>query len=154
MKRRAALLVACIIIVCGAVGLWRLSAVDRRTDGAVEEQAVQTQQVGEMPEAAKAAGNKATDAGERGREEPGAAMGSQQLSLGEEKLRPNGDVLAEHALSLRKQEKKGFEVGTGVTVKNRAVQVQLDENSGKMIEVSRKRDISNSDYQVMLKQKF
>lgn len=83
-------------------------------------------------------------------------------SSGEQHLSPDKAVstddtpvdLSEHNMSIKKEEKKGYEVMPGVNVKSGVVHVQLDQENNKSIEIERNPANSNNDYQVLLKKKF
>lgn len=62
--------------------------------------------------------------------------------------------LSNHSMSIKREEKKSFEIMPGVKVKSGAVHVQLDEENNKSLEIERHPRTSNSDYQVMIKKKF
>ena len=62
--------------------------------------------------------------------------------------------LSNHTMSIKREEKKGFEIMPGVNVKSGVVHVQLDEKNDRSIEIEKDPDNSNSDYQVMMKKKF
>jgi len=62
--------------------------------------------------------------------------------------------LSNHTMSIKREEKKGFEIMPGVNVKSGVVHVQLDEKKDRSIEIEKDPDNSNSDYQVMMKKKF
>ncbi|MPN33268.1 hypothetical protein SDC9_180753 [bioreactor metagenome] len=62
--------------------------------------------------------------------------------------------LSNHTISIKREEKKGFEIMPGVNVKSGVVHVQLDEKNERSIEIEKDPDNSNTDYQVMMKKKF
>lgn len=62
--------------------------------------------------------------------------------------------LSEHTMSIKREEKKGYQIMPGVNVKSGVVHVQLDQNSEKSVEIEKNPDNSNSDYQVLMKKKF
>ncbi|QJW47888.1 hypothetical protein HA075_20355 [bacterium BFN5] len=62
--------------------------------------------------------------------------------------------LSNHTMSIKREEKKGFEIMPGVNVKSGVVHVQLDEKKDRSIEIEKDPDNSSSDYQVLMKKKF
>lgn len=69
-------------------------------------------------------------------------------------LENNSADLSSHTMSIKREEKKGFQVMPGVNVKSRVVHIQLDEDKDRTIEIEKNPDNSNSDYQVIMKKKF
>ncbi|XER14964.1 hypothetical protein SATMO3_52470 [Sporomusa aerivorans] len=57
-------------------------------------------------------------------------------------------------MSLKREENKGYEVMPGVTVKKGAVTISLDQEEKKSIQLEKSPANSNSQYQMMLKNKF
>lgn len=66
----------------------------------------------------------------------------------------NSADLSSHTMSIKREEKKGFQVMPGVNVKSGVVHIQLDEDKDRTIEIEKNPDNSNSDYQVIMKKKF
>jgi hypothetical protein len=83
------------------------------------------------------------------------SIGSQRHSPDKPMIVDNhtGD-LSSHTMSIKREEKKGFQVMPGVNVKSGVVNVQLDENNDRTIEIEKDPDNSTSDYQIMMKKKF
>lgn len=85
-----------------------------------------------------------------------------QRSIGSQRHSPDKQIIAgdksndlsNHTMSIKREEKKGFEVMPGVNVKSGVVHVQLDEKNDRSIEIEKDPDNSNTDYQVMMKKKF
>lgn len=59
-----------------------------------------------------------------------------------------------YTLSLKKEEKKGYQLAPGVTVKNKAVQVKLEEDNSRYVEISKDPPGTNAQYQVLVKKTF
>lgn len=86
----------------------------------------------------------------------------EQQSIGSQRHSPDKQItvddksndLSNHTMSIKREEKKGFEIMPGVNVKSGVVHVQLDEKNDRSIEIEKDPDNSNSDYQVMMKKKF
>lgn len=62
--------------------------------------------------------------------------------------------LSDYNISIKKEEKKGYQILPGVTVKSGTAQVQLDQDNSRYIEIERNPPNSNNQYQMMLKKKF
>jgi hypothetical protein len=82
-------------------------------------------------------------------------IGSQRHSSDKQGIADDNSVdLSSHTMSIKREEKKGFQVMPGVNVKRGVVNIQLDEKSDRTIEIEKDPDNSNSDYQLLLKKKF
>lgn len=62
--------------------------------------------------------------------------------------------LSEHTMSIKREEKPGYEIMPGVNVKRGSVHIKLDQENTRSVEIERSPSNSNSQYQLMLKQKF
>lgn len=62
--------------------------------------------------------------------------------------------LSDYNISIKREEKKGYQILPGVTVKSGTAQVQLDQDNSRYIEIERNPPNSNNQYQMMLKKKF
>ncbi len=83
------------------------------------------------------------------------SLGSQRIANTKPAMAGNNKVdLAGHGMSLRREEKKGYEILPGVTVKSSAVTITLDQDSKKSLELERSPANSGSQYQILLKSKF
>lgn len=86
----------------------------------------------------------------------------EQRSIGSQRHTPDKPMIVEdnsadlssHTMSIKREEKKGFQVMPGVNVKSGVVHIQLDEDKDRTIEIEKNPDNSNSDYQVIMKKKF
>lgn len=82
-------------------------------------------------------------------------IGSQRHSSDKQGIADdNSTDLSSHTMSIKREEKKGFQVMPGVNVKRGVVNIQLDEKNDRTIEIEKDPDNSNSDYQLLLKKKF
>ncbi|HWR44974.1 hypothetical protein [Sporomusa sp.] len=83
------------------------------------------------------------------------AIGSQHMPPGKKVTTDDKPVnLADHTVSIKREEKKGIEIMPGVQVKSGVVHVELDEDKDRWIEIERNPSNSNSEYQMLLKRKF
>ncbi|SHI84746.1 hypothetical protein [Propionispora hippei] len=167
MKKLLALTVALLVIWLG----WLLTHPGRPTSPATDNQTSGSQEpASQAIPPAVPAGQKAAEASTEtvpasGRE---TNLGSQQLGA-TKTLTPAGkqENLSEQTYHLQKEEKKGVQILPGiqvkdgavqilpgVQVKSGAVQIEMDKDKDKQLEIERHPDNSNSDYQIMLKQKF
>jgi len=62
--------------------------------------------------------------------------------------------LSDYNVSIKSETNKGFEILPGVNVKNKMIQVQLDPDNTRSVEIQRNPPNSNNQYQMMLKKKF
>lgn len=93
---------------------------------------------------------------------PPQKPGVEQQSIGSQRHSPNKPIivdnhsgdLSEHTMSIKREEKKGFQLMPGVNVKSGVVNVQLDESNDRSIEIEKDPDHSTSEYQVIMKKKF
>lgn len=167
MKKLLALAAALLLIWLG----WLLSHFDRPTPPATDNQTTGIQ------EAANQNTTPSAPAGQTTAESSvetvpasgkGISLGSQQLGAART-LTPASqrENLSEQTYHLQKEEKKGVQILPGiqvkdgavqilpgVQVKSGAVQIEMDKDKDKRLEIERHPDNSNSDYQIMLKQKF
>lgn len=154
MKKLLALTVALLVIWLG----WLLTHPGRPTSPATDNQTSGSQEpASQAIPPAVPAGQKAAEASTEtvpasGRE---TNLGSQQLGA-TKTLTPAGkqENLSEQTYHLQKEEKKGVQILPGIQVKDGAVQIEMDKDKDKQLEIERHPDNSNSDYQIMLKQKF
>lgn len=88
---------------------------------------------------------------------------TEQRSIGSQRHTPdkpqlvvddNSADLSSHTMTIKREEKKGYQVMPGVNVKSGVVHIQLDEDKDRTIEIEKNPDNSNSDYQVIMKKKF
>lgn len=88
---------------------------------------------------------------------------TEQRSIGSQRHTPdkpqmvfddNTADLSSHTMTIKREEKKGYQVMPGVNVKSGVVHIQLDEDKDRTIEIEKNPDNSNSDYQVIMKKKF
>lgn len=154
MKKLLALTVALLVIWLG----WLLTHSNRFTPPATDNQTAGSQEpASQTTSPAAPAGQKAAEPSTEtvpasGKE---TSLGSQQLGA-TKVLTPAGkqENLSEQTYHLQKEEKKGVQILPGVQVKSGAVQIEMDKDKDKQLEIERHPDNSNSDYQIMLKQKF
>lgn len=66
----------------------------------------------------------------------------------------NSMDLSDHTMSIKRTEKKSYQIMPGVNVKSKTVHVDLDKQDTKSIEIERSPSDSTSDYQLMMKKKF
>ena len=83
------------------------------------------------------------------------SLGSQRIANTRPAMAGSNNVnLAEHGMSIKREEKQGYEVLPGVTVKRGAVTITLDQDSKKSLELERSPANAGSQYQMLLKNKF
>ena len=82
------------------------------------------------------------------------SIGSQRHAPDKPQVVDNSADLSSHTMTIKREEKKGYQVMPGVNVKSGVVHIQLDEDKDRTIEIEKNPDNSNSDYQVIMKKKF
>ncbi len=85
----------------------------------------------------------------------GESLGSQRISTNKPVItndKPSN--LSEHTMTIKREKKPGYEIMPGVNVKRGGVNIKLDQENTRSVEIERSPNNSNSQYQLLLKQKF